>query len=316
MTYFRSLEEMIGNTPMLLMNEHKTAGPLLLAKLDFQNLGGSSKDRIALSMIENAERKGFLKKGYTIILPTSGNTGIGVAMLCAVRGYKAIFTIPDKVSREKELIMRSFGAEVIRCPTNVATSDPESYNSVAERLSKEIYNSYLMDQYSDESNPMAHYLTTGPEIWTDTDGNITHFVCGIGTGGTITGVGKYLKEKNPNIKIIGVDPQGSLYSHRFYGKEGDIHQYLVEGIGEDFIPSTLDMSVIDNIETVEDEEAFKMCRKIAKQKGLLIGGSSGAVLVAAQRVVQKCNEKAVVVVFLHDTGRNYINKIFTNRGIS
>jgi len=311
MRYYNDISQLIGNTPLVKLN--KVIGntkATVLAKLEFFNPGGSVKDRIAMAMIQDAERKGFLKPGATIIEPTSGNTGVGLAMVATLKGYKTIFTMPDKVSIEKELLLRAFGAEVVRCPTDVSPEDPRSYYKVAERLAEEIPNSFILNQYNNMSNPRAHFETTGPEIWRDTEGKITHFVAGIGTGGTISGVGRYLKNKNPNIRVIAADPEGSLYHHEFYGTRGDIHQYVVEGIGEDFIPATIDFDVIDEIVVVSDEEAFAMTRELVKKEGILAGGSSGAAVVAAVEIAKNLDEEALIVVLLPDTGRNYLSKIF------
>ncbi|MEM4347129.1 MAG: cysteine synthase A [Candidatus Altiarchaeota archaeon] len=303
--------DLIGNTPLVRINNiTKGIKPEILAKLEFLNPGGSVKDRIGIKMIEDAERKGLIKKEATIIEPTSGNTGVGLALVSAVKGYKMIFTMPDKMSKEKELLLKAYGAKVIRTPTDVKPEDPRSYYKVAEKLANEIENSFCPNQYYNENNPKAHFETTGPEIWNDTDGKVTHFVCGMGTGGTITGVAKYLKKKNPNIKIIGVDPEGSIFHHKFYKTEGEIHQYKIEGIGEDFIPKTIDMGIIDEIIVVEDKESMIMARRLAREEGLLVGSSSGAAMVAALRVAENLDEDAIIVTLFPDTGRNYLSKIF------
>ncbi|MEM2918682.1 MAG: cysteine synthase A [Candidatus Altiarchaeota archaeon] len=303
--------DLIGNTPLVRINNiTKGIKPEILAKLEFLNPGGSVKDRIGIKMIEDAERKGLIKKEATIIEPTSGNTGVGLALVSAVKGYKMIFTMPDKMSKEKELLLKAYGAKVIRTPTDVKPEDPRSYYKVAEKLANEIENSFCPNQYYNENNPKAHFETTGPEIWNDTDGKVTHFVCGMGTGGTITGVAKYLKKKNPNIKIIGVDPEGSIFHHKFYKTEGEIHQYKIEGIGEDFIPKTIDMDIIDEIIVVEDKESMIMARRLAREEGLLVGSSSGAAMVAALRVAENLDEDAIIVTLFPDTGRNYLSKIF------
>ncbi len=311
MNFKKNILELIGRTPLVELNKlAKGLKCKILCKLEFFNPGGSNKDRIALRMIEDAEKKGLLKSGATIIEPTSGNTGVGLALVCAIKGYKMIFTMPDKVSKEKEMLLRAFGAEVIRCPTEVPPDDERSYYKVAEKLNKEIENSFIPNQYFNPSNPEAHYLTTGPEIWEDTEGKITHFVCGIGTGGTITGVAKFLKEKKPDVKIIGVDPEGSIYHEEFYKTHGEIHQYKVEGIGEDFLPPTCDLSLIDEIIVVDDRTSFEIARKLAKEEGILAGGSSGSALYAALKIAKKLDENALVVVLLPDTGRNYLSKFY------
>ncbi len=314
MNYHQNILELIGNTPLVKLTK-VTAGikATILAKLEFMNPGGSVKDRIAVYMVEKAIKNGLLKPGGTIIESTSGNTGIGLAMYAAVKGFKAIFTIPDKMSQEKINLLKAFGAEVIVCPTNVPPDSPESYYEVAKRLAKEIPNSYFVNQYHNEDNVEAHYITTGPEIWTQTGGRIDYLVAGAGTGGTISGVGKFLKEKNPNVKIIAVDPIGSVYHDWFkYKKLIEPKVYMVEGIGEDMLCETMHFEVIDDIIQVSDAEAFYMARKLAKEEGILAGGSSGAAVHAAIKVAQNLPEDKVVVVILPDTGRNYISKIFND----
>lgn len=263
-------------------------------------------------MIEDAEKKGLIKENATIVEPTSGNTGMGIALACVLKGYKMVFTMPDKMSQEKENLLKAFGAKVIRTPTAVAPEDPQSYYKVAERIVQETPNAYSPNQYFNPSNPQAHYETTGPEIWRDTDGKITHFVAGVGTGGTITGVGKYLKEQNPNVKIIGVDPIGSIYYGRFYKKEEIVHPYKIEGIGEDFIPETVDLNIIDEIIQVTDKEAYLMARELARKEGILVGSSSGAAVYGAIQVAKKADKDAVIVTLLPDTGRNYLSKLFND----
>ncbi len=310
MRYYNSILETIGNTPLVKLP--RLAGHLkclFLAKLEMFNPGGSVKDRIGQRMIEDAEQKGLLRPGGTIIEPTSGNTGMGLAMVGAIKGYRLVFTIPDKMSREKIDLLKAFGARVVVTPTAVPPDHPESYYRVAERIHKETPNSFLPNQYANPANPEAHYATTGPEIWRDTDGKITHFVCGVGTGGTISGVGKFLKEKNPQVKIIGVDPLGSVLKDYFYKK--DIikgHPYAIEGIGEDFIPKTTWFEYIDQMIKVSDKEAFLMTRRLAREEGIFAGSSSGAALVAALRVAEDLGSEDVLVVLLPDGGMKYLSK--------
>ena len=306
--------EAIGHTPLIRLNRvAKDVPPEVFVKADYLNPGGSMKDRIAVRMIDEAERKGQLKPGGTIIEGTSGNTGIGLALVAAVRGYKVVFTVTDKQSREKIDSLKAFGAEVIVCPTAVEPEDPRSYYSVAKKLAREIPNSYYPNQYENPNNPEAHYHTSGPEIWKDTEGKITHFVCGLGTGGTATGVGRFLKEQNPAIKIIGVDPLGSLYHEYFKTRNiGTAHPYVVEGIGEDILPSTMDFSVLDDVLQVDDEECFLWARRLAKREGIFTGGSGGGCVSAAIRVAKSCKKSDLVVAFLPDTGSRYLSKIYND----
>ena len=306
--------EAMGNTPLIRLNKLAKHSPAeLYVKADYMNPGGSVKDRIGMWMIDEAERKGLLKPGGTIIEGTSGNTGMGLALVAVVRGYKVVFTINDKQSREKIDLLKAFGAEVIVCPTAVEPEDPRSYYSVAKKLAKEIPNSYYPNQYENPMNPEAHYRTTGPEIWKDTEGKITHFICGMGTGGTISGVGKYLKEQNPNVKIIGVDPIGSLY-YDFVktGKVGKALTYVVEGIGEDFFPKTMNLKIVDDVLQVNDEECFVWTRRLAKQEGIFAGGSSGGCIAGALRVAKTCMQGDVVVAVLPDAGNRYLSKIYND----
>ena len=306
--------EAMGNTPLIRLNKVAKNSPAeVYVKADYMNPGGSVKDRIGKWMIDEAERKGLLKPGGTIIEGTSGNTGMGLALVAVVRGYKVVFTINDKQSREKIDLLKAFGAEVIVCPTAVEPEDPRSYYSVAIKLAKEIPNSYYPNQYQNPMNPEAHYQTTGPEIWKDTEGKITHFICGMGTGGTISGVGKYLKEQNPNVKIIGVDPFGSLY-YEFVktGKVGKALTYVVEGIGEDFFPGTMNLDILDDVLQVTDEECFVWARRLAKQEGIFTGGSGGGCVSGALRVAKNCKPGDMIVAFLPDSGARYMSKIFND----
>lgn len=311
MRYFESVLEVVGRTPLVRLRR-VTDGvkPLLLAKLENLNPGGSVKDRIGLAMVEDAEARGLLPPGGTIVEPTSGNTGVGLAMVAALRGYRCVFTIPDKMSGEKVSLLKAFGAKVHVCPTAVPPDSPESYYQVAERLHRETPNSYLPQQYFNPKNPEAHYGTTGPEVWEDTEGRVTHFVCGIGTGGTIAGAGRYLKEQDPKVRIIGVDPVGSVIADHFRtGRLGKPRTYKVEGIGEDIIPGTLDFGVIDEILTVDDATSFRYTRRLAREEGLLVGGSSGSALAAALQVAREAPEDAVIVVLFPDTGERYLSKV-------
>ena len=304
--------DLIGKTPILRLNKLTTANKCtLLAKLEFLNPGGSIKDRIGISMIEAAEKQGLIKPGWTIVEPTSGNTGLGLAMAAIAKGYKMIFTLPDKMSREKIDLLKAFGAKVIITPTAVAPDDPANYVRVAERITKETPNAFMPNQYFNESNPETHYRTTGPEIWEQTEGKVDVLVASMGTGGTISGIGRYLKEKNPRLRIVGVDPEGSMYHHEFYGTQGEIHSYKVEGIGEDFLPSTLNLKILDEVITVTDKDAFLTARELARKEGIFAGGSSGAAVFAALQVAKKLTNQ-VVVVILPDTGRNYLNKIYSD----
>lgn len=299
--------EAIGGTPLVRMSKLHPAGNLV-AKIEYMNPGGSIKDRIARGMIDRAERNGWLKPGGTIVEPTSGNTGVGLAMVAALRGYRLIAVMADKQSEEKRALLRAYGAEVVVCPTDVEPDDPRSYYSVADRLTAETPDAYRPDQYSNPENPQAHYDQTGPEIWTQTDGKIDVLVVGVGTGGTVSGAGRFLKERNPEIQIIGVDPQGSIYTA---ATEADVTTYLTEGVGEDFWPETYESGVVDRYEMVTDAETFEMTRRLAAVEGLFTGGSGGMAVVGALRVAQRQPEDLVVVI-LPDSGRNYISKIFND----
>ncbi|HEX2662078.1 MAG TPA: cystathionine beta-synthase [Candidatus Acidoferrum sp.] len=306
--------EAIGHTPLVRLNRiTKGLKPEIYVKAEFLNPGGSVKDRIGMTMINEAEKQGLLKPGGTIIEGTSGNTGMGLALVAAVRGYKCVFTTTDKQSKEKVDLLKALGAEVIVCPTAVEPEDPRSYYSVAKKLAREIPNSYYPNQYDNPMNPEAHYLTTGPEIWEDSEGKITHFVCGLGTGGTISGAGKYLKEKNPGVKIIGVDPYGSLYYD--FVKTGTTIKaktYVVEGIGEDFFPTTMNLKILDDIIQVNDEECFVVARRLAKLEGLFTGGSGGGCLSGALRLATDLGPNDFVVALLPDTGMRYLSKVYND----
>ncbi|MGA9374824.1 MAG: cystathionine beta-synthase [Mycobacterium sp.] len=308
----RHISELIGNTPLVQLNSVVAPGSgLVAAKIEYLNPGGSSKDRIAIKMIDAAEASGELKPGGTIVEPTSGNTGVGLALVAQRRGYRCVFVCPDKVSEDKRNVLRAYGAEVVVCPTAVAPDDPASYYSVSNRLVEEIDGAWKPDQYSNPMGPESHYETTGPEIWADTDGRITHFVAGVGTGGTITGTGRYLKEvSDGRVKVIGADPEGSVYSG------GTGRPYLVEGVGEDFWPSAYDPSIPDRIIAVSDADSFEMTRRLAREEALLVGGSCGMAAVAALKVAEEAGPDAVVVVLLPDGGRGYLSKVFNDAWMS
>jgi cystathionine beta-synthase len=297
----------IGNTPFVRLGRIHAPGNLV-AKMEYMNPAGSSKDRIGFAMIERAEANGWLEPGGTIVEPTSGNTGVGLAMAAALKGYKMVAVMADKQSIEKQDLLRAYGAEVVVCPTDVAPDDPTSYYSVADRLTREIPGAYRPDQYSNPANPQAQYDTTGPEIWRQTDGQVGIFAAGVGTGGTITGIGRYLKERNPDVMVVGVDPEGSIYTAE---SDDDVRTYLIEGVGEDFWPETYDPSFTDRYEMVTDAEAFAMTRRLAEVEGMLVGGSCGMAAVGALRVAEEFPERLVVVV-LPDSGRNYLGKIFND----
>jgi cystathionine beta-synthase len=296
----------VGNTPLVRLSRiGRGLKPTLVGKLEHLNPGGSIKDRIGLRMIEDAERRGLLKPGGTIVEPTSGNTGVGLAMAAAIKGYKVICTMADKQSQEKRDLLRAFGAEVVVCPTAVPPESPESYYKVAERLAKETPGGFLPNQYYNPMNPEAHYNTTGPEIWEQTDGKNTHLVMGIGTGGTVTGAGRYLKEQSAKLRIVGADPEGSLYT-------GGIHPYKVEGIGEDFYPGTFDKTLVDRWMRVSDRDSFLTARRLTREEGILVGGSSGTAMWAALEVAKELDEDAFVVVLFADSGRSYLSKIYND----
>jgi cystathionine beta-synthase len=300
--------DLIGNTPLVKLNSVVSPGSgLVAAKIEYLNPGGSSKDRIAVKMVDAAEASGELKPGGTIVEPTSGNTGIGLALVAQQRGYKCVFVCPDKVSEDKRNVLKAYGAEVVVCPTAVAPEHPDSYYNVSDRLVQEIPGAWKPNQYANPGGPESHYETTGPEIWRDTDGKVTHFVAGVGTGGTITGTGRYLKEvSGGKVKVVGADPEGSVYSG------GTGRPYLVEGVGEDFWPSAYDPSIPDEIIAVSDADSFDMTRRLAREEGLLVGGSCGMAVVAALKVAER-DPDAVVVVLLPDGGRGYLSKIFNDK---
>ena len=311
-----SVLDTIGNTPLVRLNK-VVAGikATVYAKVETFNPGNSIKDRMALKMVEDAEKAGLLKPGGTIIEGTSGNTGMGLAIAAIVKGYKCIFTTTDKQSKEKVDALKAYGAEVIVCPTNVVPEDPRSYYSVAARLNKEIKNSFYPNQYDNPSNSLAHYEQTGPEIWDQTDGKITHFVVGVGTGGTICGTGKFLKEKNPKIKIWGIDVYGSVfkkYKETGIFDKNEIYPYVTEGIGEDFLPKNVDFSLIDLFEKVTDKDAALMTREIVRKEGIWVGNSAGSAIAGLHQLKDKLSEKDVVVVLFHDHGTRYLAKIFND----
>jgi len=314
--WYNNILETIGNTPLIKLNKITESIPAtVLAKVDYFNPGNSIKDRMALKMVEVAEAEGKLKPGGTIIECTSGNTGMGLALAAVVKGYKCIFTTTDKQSKEKMDILRAVGAEVIVCPTNVTPEDPTSYYSVARKLVAEIPNSYFFNQYDNLANRLAHYETTGPEIWKQTEGKITHLVCTAGTGGTITGTAKYLKEQNPNIKIWAIDPIGSLLTHYFETGEVDmsyVKPYIAEGFGEDFVPANYDMSVIDHFEQVADKEGALMTRRLAKEEGLFCGYSAGSCLQGLMQLAAPLTASDIVVCIFHDHGSRYVGKVYND----
>ncbi len=316
MKYSKNILETIGNTPLIRLNSIvKNIKPIVLAKVESFNPGNSVKDRMALKMIEDAEEQGKLKKGGTIIEGTSGNTGMGLALAAIVKGYKLICVSNDKQSKEKFDVLKAVGAKVIICPTNVKPNDPKSYYSVSKKIASETPNSWYVNQYDNLSNTKAHYELTGPEIWNQTDGKLTHFVVGVGTGGTISGVGKYLKEKNPNIKIWGIDTYGSVfkkYHETGIFDENEIYPYITEGIGEDIIPKNVDFDIIDKFEKVTDKDAAIFTRKLAKEEGIFAGNSCGAAIKGVLQLSKNLTKEDIIVVLFHDSGSRYIGKIYND----
>src|SRR6266851_545538 len=316
MQVHESLIDLIGNTPLVRLRKvtrhldsghSRSSAPAVLAKVEYVNPGGSVKDRIALRMVEAAEASGALRPGGTIVEPTSGNTGVGLAIVAAEKGYRCVFVCPDKVAQDKISVLRAYGAEVVVCPTTVSPESPDSYYSVSDRLAREITGGWKPNQYANPANPESHYLTTGPEIWKQTEGKVTHFVAGIGTGGTISGTGRYLKEvSGGRVRVIGADPEGSVYSG------GTGRPYLVEGVGEDFWPETFDRDVCDEIISVRDRDSFALTRRLAREEGLLVGGSCGLAVAAALEVGRRAGPDDLIVVLLPDSGRGYLSKIFND----
>jgi cystathionine beta-synthase len=303
-----SVLDLIGDTPLVrLSHVSRHVKPALLGKLEYMNPGGSVKDRIGIRMIEDAERRGLLRPGGTIVEPTSGNTGVGLAMAAAIKGYRTIFVMPDKMSAEKIGLLKAYGAEVVITPTAVPPESPESYYRVADRLAKETPGGFQPNQYYNQANPETHYNATGPEIWRQTDGKVTAFVAGVGTGGTVTGTGRYLKEQNPEILVVGADPEGSILSG------GELRPYKVEGIGEDFWPGTFEPGIIDRWIRVSDRDSFRCARRITREEGILVGGSAGTALYAALQIAQDLDEDDLVVVLLPDSGRSYLSKVYSDQ---
>ena len=315
MKYYNNILETIGNTPLVRINKTVETNALVLAKVETFNPGHSIKDRMAIKMIEDAEKDGRLKPGGTIIEGTSGNTGMGLALTAIQKGYKCIFVLADKQSKEKMDILRAVGAQVKVCPTNVDPDDPRSYYSVSKRLSKEIPNSWYVNQYDNPSNAKAHYESTGPEIWQQTEGKITHLVVGVGTGGTISGTAKYLKEQNPNVKVWGIDTFGSVFKKYHETGEFDekeIYSYITEGIGEDILPKNVDFSIIDHFEKVTDKDGAVMARRLSREEGIMVGYSAGSAIAGLNQLKDKLTKDDVVIVIFHDHGTRYVGKLFND----
>ncbi|MEO8107943.1 MAG: cystathionine beta-synthase, partial [Actinomycetes bacterium] len=312
MDTYESIIDLIGNTPLVRLHKVTgSGGAPVYAKVEYFNPGGSVKDRIALRMMDAAEREGLLKPGATIVEPTSGNTGVALALVAQQRGYSCVFVVPDKVSEDKINVLKAYGAKVVVCPTAVPPEHPDSYYNVSDRLAREIPNAWKPDQYANQNNPMSHYEQTGPELWRQTDGRLTHFVSGVGTGGTITGTGRYFKEVSEGrVQVIGADPEGSVYSG------GTGRPYLVEGVGEDFWPTTYDPSVVDEVIAISDADSFAMTRRLAREEGLLVGGSCGMAVVAAVEVAERLTPDDLVVVMLPDSGRGYLSKVFNDEWLA
>jgi cystathionine beta-synthase len=312
MDFFESVLDVVGNTPLIRLGRIERGERIeatLLAKVEYLNPGGSVKDRPAVKMLEVAEREGLLKLGGTVVEPTSGNTGAGLALAAAVKGYRCICVMPEKASKEKQDLLKAMGAEVVVTPST-PPEDPRSYYAVADRLAREIPGGFKPGQYENPSNPLAHYETTGPELWRQTEGRLTHFVAGMGTCGTITGTGRYLKEQSQHLRVVGVDPEGSIFSDPH-----NVHSYAVEGVGEDFYPGNHDAGVVDEVIQVDDRESFLMTRRLMSEEGLFVGGSCGMAVVGAVRAAKGLPQDAVVVVLLPDTGRNYVSKVFDDEWV-